>query len=258
MNKIFSGLFMLMVATSLSFSQTCYHVIANMSGADISPYQAELDSAACQVKDTMPAEFQNDFGVFDFGFYRILETASVGFDEAWSDVIDEAIGQKSYNVIFGREITAEGGIDVNFRVKLNLPDTGELSCLTEQTIEGTENEMLMVLNQKNKPYHLKEIEAMRVFNALIQRTKDCCSGSQRPTLIDASLLEIQVCIDNCENKFAPENSVALIVNNVMPDIGFKLSYPQNLVLFCLELHVEVIHRTVTRGENVKRRQGPEI
>lgn len=239
MNKIFFiSVFLLAISLNLS-SQNCYKVIANMNGMDISSFQSQLETAACQVRDTIPAAFQSEFGVFDFGFYQIFRTTTNGFDEAWSKAVLDANGIKRYNVIFGRETTSDGGVDVNFRIKINLPKTGQLSCLTDQAIAGAENEMVMILNQKNKSYHVKEIEAMRVFNALIQRTLDCCTGNRSSSLIDTSLLKIQLCIDNCSNNFSPQNSVAFIFNNKMPDIGFKLYYPQNLVVFCTELFARV-------------------
>jgi len=239
MRKHIQTLLLILLISNFAKGQTCYKVIANMNGLDISSFQSQLETVACQVKDTIPTAFQSEFGVFDFGFYQIFRTTQSGFDQAWIDAVQSANAVKKYNVIFGRETTSNGGVDVNFRVKINLPKSGQLSCLTNETISGTENEMIMLLNQKNKSYHLKEIEAMRVLNALIQRTLDCCSGNRSLSLIDTSKLNIQLCIDNCSNQFAKQNDVAIILDNIMPSVGFKLYYPQNLVVFCTNLFARI-------------------
>ncbi len=222
-------------------SQTCYHVIANMNGVDISGYQSELNEVACQVLDTMPVSYQNEFGIFDFGFYQIIDKTSSGFDDAWQNAIEQALQTKRYNIIFGRESRAEEGIDVNFRVKVNLPDENEFSCLTNEKIIGLEKEMTLILNEKGIPYHKKEIEAMRVFNSFVQRMKDCCAGNRSQfNFIDTTQLKIQVYFDDCGSTPVPKNSVALIVNNTMPNIGLRVSYPQGLTgQFCTEVFVSV-------------------
>lgn len=237
---------------SIGVGQSCYNIIENMTGVDGSGYQPQLETAACQVRDTIPSDFQNAFGVFDFSFYQVVETTSGGFEEEWSKALQAIESTSTYFIAFGREATAAGGVDVRFRVKLSPPRTGELSCLTDQTIQGTEQEILMILSQAGKPYQQKAVEAMRAFNSMIQRAKDCCLGSRSSSTIDTSLLKIQACLGDCNANFATQNSVTLIVDNAMPLISFRLYYPPQFSFMCSKLFVQLgIH--YIRETNVPHR-----
>ena len=237
---------------SIGVGQSCYNIIENMTGVDGSGYQPQLETAACQVRDTIPSDFQNAFGVFDFSFYQVVETTSGGFEEEWSKALQAIESTSTYFIAFGREATAAGGVDVRFRVKLSPPRTGELSCLTDQTIQGTEQEILMILSQAGKPYQQKAVEAMRAFNSMIQRAKDCCLGNRSSSTIDTSLLKIQACLGDCNADFATQNSITLIVDNKMPLISFRLYYPPQFSFICSKLFVQLgIH--YVRATNVPHR-----
>ena len=62
-------LFFVPMGMSTIYSQSCFTELADFSGFDTAPYQDSLNAWACQVKDVLPTEFQDDFQVFDFGFY---------------------------------------------------------------------------------------------------------------------------------------------------------------------------------------------
>ena len=213
------------IISVIGIGQDCYKVIANMNGLDNTSFLPDLETKACEIRDTLPTDFQASFGVFDFGFYRISQAFQGGYDDVWQNAIALAGDQKDYYIVFGRETTPEGMTDVNFRVKIKLPNTGQLSCIDESTITSTELEMVMILNQEGKSYHVKEIEAMQAFNEMIQRTKNCCDGSREDFFFDPLLMQIQVFIQDCNNKYSPENSIAVIVDNKMPEISFRLYYP---------------------------------
>lgn len=229
--KIQVLVFSLFIST-IGFSQNCYSVLANLNGMDISAYQGELNAKSCELKDSFHQDFRSEFGVFDFGYYQISRTFQGGFDQVWDKVIADANASKRYNVIFGRETTSEGGVDVNQRVKLNLPSTGDMTCMSQEMLESITQEMKIILNEKNKPYHTKQIRALQVLSEFIIGARNCCAGGNRSgsrvvTDIDTSKLKIQLCIDNCSNNYSPQNSVALILNNKMPDILFKIYYPNS-------------------------------
>src|SRR5690554_5542561 len=61
-----------------AFSQ-CYIELENHSGLDISFNQSEYNELACEIIDSLPVEFQNDFKVFSFGNY--LENRDEGILE---------------------------------------------------------------------------------------------------------------------------------------------------------------------------------
>lgn len=243
MKKQIQILFIFLLISTYAESQNCYTVLANMNGINISSYQTELNTKSCELRDSLHENFRSDFGVFDFGYYQISRTFQGGFDQVWDKAIADANASKRYNVIFGRETTSDGGVDVNQRVKLNLPSTGDMSCLSEAMIESISQEMRIILNEKNKPYHIKQIKALQILSEFITSSRNCCatgnrSGSRSVTDIDTSKLKIQLCIDNCDNNFSPQNSVAVIFNNKMPEILFKIFYP-NSSNMCFELDAVV-------------------
>jgi hypothetical protein len=79
--------FFFFLLSNIAFSQNCYKSIADMSGIDNSPYQTELENAACELRNAMPEEFRNKFKVFDFGFYSMTEYRQGGFQSEWDQLI---------------------------------------------------------------------------------------------------------------------------------------------------------------------------
>ena len=73
MKKQIQVLIFFLFVSTLGISQNCYKLIADMSGIDNTPYQSDLETAACDLRNSMPEEFRDKFKVYDFGFYLMKE-----------------------------------------------------------------------------------------------------------------------------------------------------------------------------------------
>lgn len=112
--------------------QSCYKVLAELSGVDISSYQSSLQAKACQLRDSIPVEFRNDFKVLDFGFYSQSEHTTGGFKAVWDNkVVPQANMESKYYILFGKQ-TDQNGIYTKFWVEVKLPESGIFECFTSQ------------------------------------------------------------------------------------------------------------------------------
>lgn len=243
---------------SLSFeanAQACYQVIGNLTGSNLLVEDEELSNAACSLRDSLPAEFQDDFKVVEFGFYRLGNSMTGGLDRVWNSVSSQVENNSDYFVLFGTEIS-NASMGVN-RIKIMLPNVNSMSCITDGRMEGVENECQGILNQLNKSDSEKKIEVLELVGKFISRTINCCGGSgtreQRySSYIDTSILQIGVCFDNCGLNYIEEDEIAIIENNEMPVIGFKIIYPEALIISCSELFVRFSVKYVKDVNGVDR------
>jgi len=86
----------------------CYIQLGEYSGFDTSPYFEGLDAVACDLVRSLPPEFQNQFRVYDFGFYSLNEYMAGGVDQIWQDAIRQAEQRTPYYLIFGKESNIGG------------------------------------------------------------------------------------------------------------------------------------------------------
>ena len=126
----------------LSFSgfiyAQCFKVEADLAGMDNSSFQEALESAACQLRDSFPEIHQNDFKVFDFGFYSIQENQQGGFQAVWEKVKETVANQSKYYLLFGK-ISNSTGVYVEFWVDLVLPRDNIFFCIDHLSLNLREN-----------------------------------------------------------------------------------------------------------------------
>ena len=96
MKKILTTLFTIISIVNITIGQNCYVQLADMSGFDITPYQSQLEDAACELIQEFPSDIQSQFKVFDFGFYALNESMQGGFQAVWDKVVQDASSQSPY------------------------------------------------------------------------------------------------------------------------------------------------------------------
>ena len=178
-------LILIIALANIGQSQNCYEVIADLSGFDTSPYQTELETAACELKNSFPAEFQNQFKVYDFGFYSQNEFMQGGFQTVWDKVVSEI--PTDYYLIFGKQ-TDRTGIYTKFWVDIKLPSTGEFECLdilSETIREDIKTKHQIKANaihdQNGKsPYNYAEVEKQIIssLKLFVEETIECCEPEE--------------------------------------------------------------------------------
>ena len=185
MNQVKSTLILILLIalTNIGQTQNCYEVIADLSGFDTSPYQAELESAACELKNVFPAEFQEQFKVYGFGFYSQNEFMQGGFQEVWNKVVSEI--PTDYYLIFGKQ-TDQTGIYTKFWVDIKLPSTSIFVCTDEVTLTSLVNEVRLFTELKYSQagrspssYPEAEIFGLNRLKTYIQNQVECCDTGQR-------------------------------------------------------------------------------
>jgi hypothetical protein len=179
-------LILLLAVASFGQSQNCYEVIADMSGFDTSPYQAELETAACELKNAFPSEFQDQFRVYDFGFYSQNEFTQGGFQAVWDKVIAEIPTQ--YYLIFGKQ-TDRTGIYTKFWFDLKLPNTGNFECIDliapgyrsslSKKIEVTVQSTYEKSGKSPFTYSNAEIAAIDTLKHFVTNIISCCDPNLR-------------------------------------------------------------------------------
>jgi hypothetical protein len=158
LNQILMGLALLLCAAPLA-AQPCYIQLGDATGLPLPPAQlAELEAAACELRDAFPVEFQSDFAVYDFGFYLHQERYEGGVPGVFQAKVAEVEGLSSYYFLIGRAIKTQGFLD--FYIELKLPENSEDSCYKGELY--MKNQILKSLNLNFTPdlYVQKEQQAM--------------------------------------------------------------------------------------------------
>ncbi len=140
----------------------CYIQLGDYSGFDTSPYLDTLEAAACDLIRSLPSEFQNQFRVYDFGFYRLNEYMEEGVDKIWQEMIRQVEQMTPYYLIFGKESSTQG-IYSTIRVAVKLPLAESFGCPLKTNAGLIESDLVNLLNSNDNPYAYakKEIDAMK-------------------------------------------------------------------------------------------------
>jgi len=132
-HKYYLILFALFLETGLLSAQNdCYVQLDEASGFDVSPYQADLDAKACELKAAFQdTAFSNHFKVYGFGFYLNLDYYDgYSYPQAFQDLQEEVAALSPYYLLIGRQ-SDRTGIFTKFWIKVKLPNTGNFECLDE-------------------------------------------------------------------------------------------------------------------------------
>lgn len=211
--------FACLISIGSGFSQDCYEIIADKSGLDVESYQSELEAAACELIQSFPAEFQDSFKVYSFGFYSQHEFMELDFNEVWGKVISEI--QSPYYLVFGKQ-SDQNGIYTKFWVRLKLPTTNEFSCFDFDFYKKIEfkvaqkTKSIYALNQnKFNTFSDAEIEGIEELKEWILKIIECCDAELR------SEFSCSVCSWSTEESFEffalkDFEQDTIIINDTLP------------------------------------------
>jgi hypothetical protein len=181
------ALFILLVCFFLSFAQRsaaqCYVRLADASGFNTDPYQAELETAAaklCAIFDTMG--FAEQFKVYDFGFYLHQENTTGGYPEPFAQKIAEVQALSPYYLLFGKQ-TDKSGVYTKFWVAIKIPDTAQFICMTElqrevygKKVEKKTTDKYVEKNNQFDAFQEAEIAGISELYIILKEIKECCLG----------------------------------------------------------------------------------
>jgi hypothetical protein len=158
-------------------SQSAFVQLPDATGfADNIPQHAldSLESASQSLREAMPQEFQNDFAVYDLGFYSHHRSFTGGIPDVITNVITNHVTHPYY-LLFGREMDDEGGLKKVW-VEVELPEGGWFSCLEPAQKEF---HVHMVRTFVNSPAIIGDNNSflyMEQFNASVNYLKGVFAG----------------------------------------------------------------------------------
>jgi hypothetical protein len=211
MKKLF--LILLTVLTvQITNGQNCFEKLPELSGFDLSGYQSQIESAACKVRDSLPLNFQNDFKVYDAGFYIHMENFNgFGYPEGFSQLANSI--SSPYYVLVGKQNESRG-LFTKFWVDVKLPDITGNGCipnLNEEASNLVEFVIEREFNQSGRSpyaYPAALISALESLNEFIATAKVCCENGgdvaqclacNNPDNIAAKLLSLGFVQEDIQN-----------------------------------------------------------
>ena len=207
--KIFLFLMLLLGVVGAS-GQECYKQLTDISGIEYEV--SNIEEAACELIDSLPSEFQNDFKVYDGGFYIHLESyRGYGYPEAFEDLKDEIT--TTYYLIVGRQNDSRG-LNTKFFVEVNLPDITSDGCMPDlndkasKLVEYVLTESYKESGSSPASYPASFVKAIKALQNYISIAKDCCQNGgnvdqciecNNPDNIAANLLSLGFVEEDIKN-----------------------------------------------------------
>ncbi len=143
---------------------------------------AELEAAACSLRAVFPTAFQNDFAVYDFGFYLHQQGYEGGMPQVFQDKIAEVEQESPYFLLFGRELSNNSGLG-RFWVEVRLPEGSGYPCLEDAYSSG------LIYNQVSASIEIEGVyssvgasnmllSGIETLNTLVDKSVNCCNVSE--------------------------------------------------------------------------------
>ncbi|NRA51503.1 MAG: hypothetical protein HRU12_20455 [Phaeodactylibacter sp.] len=139
---------------------------------------AELEATACSLRAVFPTEFQDDFAVYDFGFYLHQQGYEGGMPQVFQDKIAEVAQESPYFLLFGRELGSfpSGG---RFWVELVVPKSNSYPCVTIDRVENIKSSLEIQLQGANGDWVARLTAGMSHVSQHIDKVYNCCTtGNQ--------------------------------------------------------------------------------
>lgn len=186
-------IFIQFLLLSLLVNGQSYVELSNSTGYDLSIQDIGLDSASSVLVSSFPEAFQDNFRVYDLGFYTILGADAQIFQKNWENAITEASSQSDYFLLFGRHLLRDGTLD-KISIKLKLPRDGSFSCFDESYFFNLEfrvsQEVERVLSdyQENATHYDKAaLAGIDKLRTAIEDIVECCYENKSLKSLDCSL-----------------------------------------------------------------------
>ncbi len=163
-------------------SQNCYVQLDEASGFDVSPYQADLNAKACELKAIFDSiGFADSFKVYSFGFYVEMEYYDgYSYPQAFIDRQEQVAQLSPYYLLIGRQ-SDHSGVFTRFWVDVKLPETGNFECLTQVDRNIIISKIKAIINNKHgqlekhpNTFSMSETEGMDSLIAFVNKQIDCC------------------------------------------------------------------------------------
>lgn len=161
----------------ISAQNSCFDYFEDLSGLPSGTYTEEINEKACSLKAEFPTEFQNDFKVFDIGFYAHAESMYGTTDQLWESAKTKAASLSQYYLLIGRELNSDG-VYSRIRTDLVLPTTGVFHCINENYLQVIKNTLSnpIELDKVWNSYPKNIYTGIDNLTIEIKRIKNCCEN----------------------------------------------------------------------------------
>jgi len=168
-----------------TLAQTGFNQLPDATGfADNIPQHTldSLESASQSLREAMPQEFQNDFAVYELGFYSHHRSFTGGIPDVLATAIDSRISS-SYYLLFGREFNADGDLEKVW-IELELPHTADFCYWEEGTLSHLKFMTELRANEAKGNSGIFTIftsmkDAIDYMEGRVAQLVDCCGAASR-------------------------------------------------------------------------------
>lgn len=178
-------LILLIAACLLSgniIAQNCHIEKTDVSGFNTADFQGILETAACDLRSSLPSEFANQFKVVEYGFYMLTPSTTGGVQPMFEQTKLGAAAESPYYLLVTKQSDSQG-LYTKFWVDIKLPQTGVFSCLNESKLALIKEAVTLKIEEKytalgRNPYQYAEAEiaGMNYLKSIINSIKAgiCC------------------------------------------------------------------------------------
>jgi hypothetical protein len=168
-----------------------YTRMIDATGWNTESYQNVLTSTANALLDSLPSTIRDSFAVYDFSFY-IYNDVTSGYPTPFQRMINIIKNKTPYYLVFGKQNDLNG-IYSKFWVDINLPQTGQLSCIDDlspsyrseiiQDVSFVTNEFYNQKNNCHTDYADAEIVGMRRLGEILGDLSKCCNSPSKGVVV---------------------------------------------------------------------------
>lgn len=202
------------ISLQIANGQNCFEKLADFSGVDYSSSLADIESAACELRNLLPTQLHDQFKIYDGSFY--LHTGSFngfGYPEAFDKFRNDI--QSPYYVLVVAQNEPSKGLYTKFWVDVKLPDITSDGCIPNLNEEAS-NLVEFVIEKdfsssgrNTFSYSNSLIEGINALKSYVEAATNCCQAGG----------DVVQCID-CNN---PDNIAAKLLA-----LGFVAESIQNI------------------------------
>lgn len=126
--------------SKISTGQNCHIEKTDASGYNTVPFQAILETASCNLRNSLPADLASQFKVIEYGFYLMSPSTIEGIPPVFEIAKADAILESPYYLLIAKQ-TDQTAVYSKFWIDIKLPNTGQFACITE-SVQATIKEMV--------------------------------------------------------------------------------------------------------------------
>lgn len=187
MRRIVIGFVLLFISQAL-FSQgkstSLYNSLGDLTGFDLlDNNSSRILNTVIELNDLILADFDQDFHVYDYGFYYVDQFGIGGHRRIWDELVSQ-LDESKYYILFARKIDEYGRYTLH-DVKINFPENTDASaCLNNDFEQSCSREILYEFeNSYREKFYSRykfvesQEEIINTLGILVRNRLECCENN---------------------------------------------------------------------------------